>query len=76
MLYSPKADVVDVGFQHRLVLQAQKVLWGAAYRRARDDITSGLFFGFIPSSVVRLGIDARGDYREQRLLSGQIHLLR
>ena len=50
VLYQPKEDVLDFEFQHGIPLGAHRVLWGAGYRRSRDDIQPGVFFGFIPAS--------------------------
>jgi iron complex outermembrane receptor protein len=50
VLYSPKADILDIEFQHGLKVATHQILWGAGHRRAHDDITPGLFFGFIPAS--------------------------
>jgi len=50
LLYRPRSDVVDLQFQHSIPLAAQRLLWGAGYRRAHDDIQNGLFFAFVPRS--------------------------
>ena len=50
LLYRPRSDVVDLQFQHGIPLASQKLLWGAGYRRAHDDIQNGVFFGFVPRS--------------------------
>lgn len=48
VLYRPTVDMVDLEFQHGMPLGAHRLLWGGGYRRARDDIQPGLFFGFVP----------------------------
>ena len=48
VLYRPSVDVTDLEFQHLLLLGEHHVLWGGDYRHARDDIQSGLIFGFRP----------------------------
>jgi iron complex outermembrane receptor protein len=54
LLYQPKVDIFDFEFQHGLSLdwpmKGQKLVWGGGYRRARDDIAPGVFFGFNPQS--------------------------
>jgi iron complex outermembrane recepter protein len=50
LLYRPQADVMDVEFQHGIPHGAHKLLWGGGYRRSRDDIEPGVFFGFVPAS--------------------------
>jgi len=50
LLYRPRSDVVDLQFQHGIPLPSQKLLWGAGYRRAHDDIPAGVFFAFVPPS--------------------------
>jgi iron complex outermembrane receptor protein len=50
LLYRPKTDIVDVELQYGLSLGRHKVDLGVGYRRARDDIRPGVFFGFIPQS--------------------------
>lgn len=49
-LFSPQADVFDIQIQHSIPFDDHKVLWGAGYRKARDDIQDGLLFGFRPQS--------------------------
>lgn len=48
LLYSPHADVADLEFQHGYTAGRHQLLWGAGYRRARDDIEPGVFFAFLP----------------------------
>lgn len=50
LLYSPEVEIFDVEFQHGVPLGRHRLLWGGGYRRARDDIRPGLFFGFSPAS--------------------------
>ncbi|MBV8501296.1 MAG: TonB-dependent receptor [Paucibacter sp.] len=47
-LYSPSDTVLDLEVQHTLTLGAHQLDWGGGWRRAKDDIPSGLFFGFVP----------------------------
>ena len=49
-LFSPRADIFDFDVQHAVPLGAHKLLWGTGYRRARDKVTDGLFFGLQPAS--------------------------
>ncbi len=46
--YSPEDTVMDLEFQHSLVLGAHEVDWGGGWRTARDDIRPGLILGFVP----------------------------
>jgi iron complex outermembrane receptor protein len=48
LLWRPREDIVDLQFQHALPLGEHKVLWGAGYRRAKEDLQPGLNFGFVP----------------------------
>jgi iron complex outermembrane receptor protein len=48
--FSPRADILDLDIQHVVPLGAHKLLWGGGYRRARDEVTDGLFFGLQPAS--------------------------
>ena len=48
LLYQPAESVLDLEFQHGIPLGDQRLLWGGGYRRSRDDIEPGLFFGFVP----------------------------
>jgi iron complex outermembrane receptor protein len=50
VLFSPRADVFDVDFQHRTLRGAHTVTWGGGYRYARDEVQSGFFSRFIPQS--------------------------
>jgi iron complex outermembrane recepter protein len=51
VLYRPREDVLDIEFQNGIRFETQRVLWGAGYRRSRDDLRPGLFFGFIPEQA-------------------------
>jgi len=46
--YSPSDTVVDLEFQHSLVLGAHQLDWGGGWRQSRDDIRPGLLIGFVP----------------------------
>lgn len=50
LLFRPRSDVVDLQGQHGIPFGAHKLLWGAGYRKAHDDIQPGLFFAFVPVS--------------------------
>lgn len=50
LLYRPEVRVTDVDFQHALPDGPHKLVWGGGYRRARDDVGAGVFFGFVPAS--------------------------
>jgi iron complex outermembrane receptor protein len=50
-LYQPTESVLDFEFQNGLPFDAHRVLWGGGYRRSRDDIRPGFFFGFVPQST-------------------------
>jgi iron complex outermembrane recepter protein len=50
LLYKPRTDLADLEFQHGLTYGEHKLVWGGGYRRTRDTIDPGLFFGFVPSS--------------------------
>jgi iron complex outermembrane receptor protein len=47
--FSPKADIFDLDVQQAVPLGTHKLLWGGGYRRARDEVTDGLFFGLQPA---------------------------
>ena len=49
LIYQPHEDVFDVEFQHGLQLGSHRLQWGAGYRRAKDHLRPGVFFGFVPS---------------------------
>jgi iron complex outermembrane receptor protein len=49
LLYRPHEDVVDLGFQHSFTAPGQHLLWGGGYRRSREDLEPGFFFGFQPA---------------------------
>lgn len=49
VLFRPDADIFDVELQHAIPLDRHRILWGGGYRRARDEVSAGLLFGFIPS---------------------------
>ena len=48
LLYRPREDVLDIGFQHGVPIGPHRLLWGGGYRRTQDDLQPGLFFGFVP----------------------------
>jgi iron complex outermembrane recepter protein len=51
LFYRPTADIFDVEFQHGLPIGAHRLVWGANYRRARDDVLPGqVFTRFVPQS--------------------------
>ena len=50
LFYKPSADIVDVDFQHSIPGVTHRVLWGAGYRYARDDIDPGFATVFVPAS--------------------------
>jgi iron complex outermembrane receptor protein len=50
LLYKPSIDLADIEAQHSLSFGAHKMVWGGGYRRARDTIDPGVFFGFVPAS--------------------------
>jgi iron complex outermembrane receptor protein len=52
LLYQPEVTTTDLELQHGVNWSDHKLVWGAGYRRARDEIRSGLFFGFHPASRV------------------------
>jgi len=49
LLYRPKVKIADLELQHALGTGAHKIVWGGGYRRARDQVEPGLFFGFHPA---------------------------
>lgn len=50
ILFGPRADVLDLEFQHRLPKGAHTIVWGGGYRHSSDDIDPALFSRFIPQS--------------------------
>jgi iron complex outermembrane receptor protein len=48
LLFRDETNVFDIEFQHEIPLGAHKVLWGAGYRQAHNDMQNSLFFGFVP----------------------------
>lgn len=50
LFYEPKADIVDVDFQYAMPGVRHRVLWGAGYRYAWDDIDPGFATVFVPDS--------------------------
>jgi iron complex outermembrane receptor protein len=46
--YQPRERIFDIEFQHGLRRGDHRILWGAGYRRDSDEITPGLFFGWVP----------------------------
>jgi iron complex outermembrane receptor protein len=53
LLYRPSETVFDLDFRNHLPLGDHRVLWGFGYRHTRDDLQSGLFFGFVPERASR-----------------------
>ncbi|RQP23815.1 TonB-dependent receptor plug domain-containing protein [Piscinibacter terrae] len=51
LIYSPKADILDVEIQHARQIGRHDIVWGVGYRRAKDDIQPGVFFGFNPAGT-------------------------
>jgi iron complex outermembrane receptor protein len=52
-LFQGDADTFDIAFQHGIPFESHRVLWGAGYRRARDDVPSTLpplVISFMPPS--------------------------
>jgi iron complex outermembrane receptor protein len=49
-LFQPRSDVFDVQLQHSVPHGLHRLLWGAGYRHAHDEIAPGLFFAFVPRS--------------------------
>ncbi|HEY4366784.1 MAG TPA: TonB-dependent receptor [Steroidobacteraceae bacterium] len=50
LFYKPKADIVDLDFQYAIPGVKHRVLWGAGYRYAKDNIDPGFATVFVPSS--------------------------
>ncbi len=50
LLYRPTVDLADLELQHAFTEGRHKLVWGGGYRRARDELDPGLFFGFVPRS--------------------------
>ncbi|HEY0962608.1 MAG TPA: TonB-dependent receptor [Pseudomonadales bacterium] len=50
VLFSPKADIVDLEVQHDVALGAHRVVWGGGYRHAEDEVDPGIFTAFMPDS--------------------------
>jgi iron complex outermembrane receptor protein len=50
LLYRPEVHITDLDVQHAFVAGAHQWVWGGGYRRARDEVLPGLFFGFDPQS--------------------------
>ena len=50
VLFSPEADILDFEFQHTMTTDSQQIVWGAAYRHAKDEVDPGIFTAFIPDS--------------------------
>ena len=48
LLYRPTVDLADLELQHAITHGRHKLVWGGGYRRARDELKPGLFFGFVP----------------------------
>lgn len=48
LLYRPEVHVTDLDVQHALASGDHQWVWGGGYRRARDEVLPGLFFGFDP----------------------------
>ncbi len=50
VIFQPKVDVIDFDFEQELHRGDHHWVWGAGYRRARDDVTPGFFSSFQPAS--------------------------
>jgi len=51
LFFRPEQDIFDIELQHGIPLGRHRVVWGAGYRHARDDVGPGLVFSaFIPRS--------------------------
>jgi iron complex outermembrane receptor protein len=51
LFYRPEQDIFDIEFQHGIRWDRHRIVWGAGYRHARDDVGPGLVFSaFIPRS--------------------------
>ncbi|MDR7335212.1 TonB-dependent receptor domain-containing protein [Roseateles asaccharophilus] len=53
LLYSPRYSVLDLELQHSVGWGAHQLDWGGGWRRARDRIAPGLFFGFTPDRATQ-----------------------
>jgi iron complex outermembrane receptor protein len=51
ILFSPESDILDIEFQHGFTRGAHRVVWGAGYRHAEDDVGPGFQTAFIPRSA-------------------------
>jgi Outer membrane receptor for ferrienterochelin and colicins len=50
LFFKPKADILDVDFQHAIDAGEHRVVWGGGYRYAKDEIGDGLVTTFVPKS--------------------------
>jgi len=48
LLYRPQEGVFDLEAQHGQTSGAHQWVWGGGYRQAKDDLRSGVVFGFVP----------------------------
>jgi iron complex outermembrane receptor protein len=48
IFFQPQAEIFDVEFQHGIPLGRHRLMWGAGYRYASDDVDPGLFTMFVP----------------------------
>jgi iron complex outermembrane receptor protein len=50
ILFSPKADIFDLEFQHDVAFDTHHLVWGGGYRHAEDEVTPGFVTAFVPAS--------------------------
>jgi iron complex outermembrane receptor protein len=74
LLWRPREDIVDIQFQHGLPLGNHRILWGAGYRRAQENLEPGLSFGFVPqkSSLAWTSLFAQDEVRLGRGLQATL----
>jgi iron complex outermembrane recepter protein len=50
VFFGPETDIADIDFQYAAPGERHRVLWGAGYRYAHDDIDAGFATVFVPAS--------------------------
>ncbi len=51
-LFQPRADIVDIDFQHSIPFRRHHLIWGVGHRQAKDQVDPGFVSNFVPDRRV------------------------
>jgi iron complex outermembrane receptor protein len=78
VLFQPESDLFDVEIQHGISRGTHRLVWGAGYRHASDDVQDGFLVGFRPTHRDQdwVNVYAHDDVRlrDDLVLTGGIRL--